>query len=351
MATLTTLLLFILILGVTIFVHELGHFIFAKRAKAHVFEFALGMGPRIWSFKRKNDPTVYSLRLFPIGGFVSIAGEGHKGEEDLEDSDLLQNKKWHQRFLTMVAGAGFNFLFAILVLFFIGLIWGSPKLTPIMGVTPDVIQEMPAYQAGLREGDKILSINGDNIASWEEFMVRLEGSMGETVTITAIDKTGVEKTVEITPIPAEEEGRYIYGVTRGFEYSHGPLAAAQFSIERFGTLVRTMFVTLQSLFTGQIGMDKLAGPVGIYQIVDQSQDAGIQSVLYLVAFLSINVGFINLLPFPAFDGGRILFLLIEGVIRRPVKPEVENTIHGIGFLLLIGLLIYVTFNDVLRIFG
>lgn len=344
-----TLLIFILILGITIFIHELGHFIFAKRAGVYIYEFSLGMGPKIWSKKRKNDPTEYSLRLFPIGGFVSMAGEGLEEDSKLKKEDILTNKPWKDRFLTIIAGVIFNFLLALVLLFMIGVIYGSPKVTPVMGATPKEIQKLPAYKAGIRQGDTIISLNDKKVSSWDEFMVLLEPLRGKELKVAVETKKGVTKNLVIDPV--KEKKVYVYGLTQGYEHRHGPVAALKFSIDRFGSLVKTMWLTVTSLFTGKIAVSKLAGPVGIYQIVDQTASTGIENIIYLIAFLSINVGFINLLPFPAFDGGRLLFLIIEKVIGRPVKAEVENWIHGVGFILLMALMIYVTFNDILRIFG
>lgn len=343
-----TLLYFILILGVTIFVHELGHFLFAKRAGVFIHEFALGMGPKVYSFKRKNDPTLYSLRLFPIGGFVSIAGEGSDEDHKVKKSEYLQSKSWTARFSTIVAGVSFNFIFALVLLFFIGLIWGAPVINVSIGNTKD-FSKYPAYKAGLREGDIIVKLNNHKVSSWEDFLIRLEPLKGKEVTITYQNTNNQTKEVKVSPI--KEKEKYVYGFVQGTQIEYGLWPSLKFSGLRFVNLIKTLGLTISGLFNGNISTNSLAGPVGIYQIVDQSAAVGISSVLYLVAFLSINIGFINLIPFPAFDGGRLLFLIIEKIKGKPVNQEVENWLHSIGFILLMALMVLVTWNDIARLLG
>lgn len=343
-----TLIYFILILGIVIFVHELGHFIFAKRAGIFVHEFALGMGPKIFSFKRKQDPTLYSLRLFPIGGFVSIAGEGSEQDKKVKKSEYLQNKSWGARFSAIIAGVSFNFIFALVLLFIIGLIWGAPVINVSMGNAAN-INKYPAYQAGLRAGDVITKLNNHKVSSWEDFLIRLEPLKGEEISVTYTTKENKVKKIKISPIKEKDE--YVYGFIQGTQVERGIWPSLKFSGLRFVNLIKTLFLTVGGLFNGNIPTSSLAGPVGIYQIVGQSAEVGLGSVLYLIAFLSINIGFINLIPFPAFDGGRLLFLIIEKIKGKPVNQEIENWLHSIGFVLLIALMILVTWNDIVRLFG
>lgn len=345
-----TLILFILILGVVIFVHELGHFLFAKKCGIYVHEFAIGMGPRIFSKKGKNNETVYSLRLIPIGGFCSLAGEGVEEDRKLPKDRLLQSKSVWDRFLTMFFGPGFNFLFAILLLFLIGLIWGAPNYKPVIA---DVTNQSAAYEVGIESGDTILEVNEHHIYTTDDLSLYLTLAKKDRPTEILVKKTnGEEKTYHVTPKETEIDGekQYQYGITLQSTRQRGLLSSIKFTFVKTGALFRQMFVTIQNLFTGGLKVSQLSGPVGIYTIVGEQSKAGVANILYLIAYLSINVGFINLIPLPAFDGGRILFLIIEKIKGSPLKQETENMIHTIGFFLLMALMVYITFNDILKLF-
>ncbi len=345
-----TLIYFILILGVTIFIHELGHFIFAKRVGIHVYEFAIGMGPKLLSFKRKNDETTYSIRMIPLGGFVQMAGEEIEEDKKISGDRRLQAKTWGQRFITIVAGALFNFIFALTLLFILGLFYGSPETKPIIG---QVHEEYPAYNQGVETGDLILSIDGKKMRTWDQVLLLLEINNDGTPLNFEFSKTdGSIENVIITPIETENDGivRYRYGIGITEEKNYGFVAATKFTTTKFVTIIESMFKVIGNLITGALGIENLAGPVGIYNIVGEEVGHGLVNVLYLTAFLSINVGFINLLPFPAFDGGRVLFLIIEKIKGSKVNPKTENIIHGIGFALLILLMIIITVQDIRRLF-
>ena len=332
----------ILILGITIFVHELGHFIFAKRAGIYVYEFALGMGPVIFKFNRKNDETLYSLRLFPIGGYVKMAGESIEDDDSVPVRKRMQNKTWLQRFLTISAGIVFNFIFAIIVLFFIGLFYGSPKMTPYVG---DILKGSSADIAGMVKGDIIVKLNDHNIYSTDQFMVEEASLKSGEITLVLKTKTNETKEVTIKKV----DGLYGFGLKEVFE--DGFVAAIKYAFAKTGSLVLQMVLVLKYLFMGRIGLESLAGPVGVYTIVDQAAGYGIVSVIYLNAIISINVGFMNLLPIPAFDGGRLAFLIIEKIKGKPVSPKIENTIHLVGFGLLMILMLLITYKDIINLFS
>ena len=342
-----TLILFIILLGSIIFIHEGGHFLFAKLTGIYVYEFALGMGPKLFSFKKGE--TEYSLRAIPIGGFCQLAGE--EGEvEDLPRDRTLPGKKPWQKFLVMFFGAGFNFISAILVLFLIALIWGATSTEPILS---SVEKDSPAYEVGIRKGDEILEINGNDIWTIDDISLYLTIADPNKATEFKIkDKDGNVETYNIKPekTKADGEERYIYGIGMQGEEQHGLLAALKYTAIKTGSLFKQMGVTLLNLFTGGIRLSQLSGPLGIYEVVGTQASGGIASLLYLFSFLSINVGFINLLPLPAFDGGHILFIIIEKIKGSPVKPETEAKFHAVGLFLLMLLMIYVTFNDILRLF-
>lgn len=346
-------ILFIFILGVIVLVHEFGHYLFAKIFKVYVYEFSIGMGKRLWYYKKKGGETEYSIRLIPLGGYCSLAGEevDEADAKKIPKNRRLQDKKVWQRFLIMFAGAGFNFVLAFVLLFVSALIFGSVTTKPVLGSVPE---GLPAYEAGLRVGDTILEVDGDKVSAWDDVMWDVQMSDGSTLTFVVEDVDGNEKTVNVTPDKEEtEDGTVTYKFGLGLDTTpqYGLGVSFQYAINKTGSLFRIMFETLKSLFTGQVGVTDLSGPVGIYSVVDSQAKAGVDSILYLIAFLSLNVGVINLIPLPAFDGGRILFLIIEKIKGSPVSSKVENTIHNIGFLLLIGLMILVTFSDIFKLFN
>ena len=341
-----TLLYFILVLSVTIFVHELGHFIFAKKAGIYVYEFCIGMGPRIFKFKRKNDETEYGIRLFPIGGFCSMAGESIEVDENVPEDKRMQSKTWLQRFLTVVAGVMFNFIFAILILFIVGLANGNPNNKPIVA---DVPMDTPAYVAGLRSGDTITKINGTKVNTSDRLLIEYQVGYGKELNLEVKRDGKIEK-VKIIPTKTEEGENvsYQYGFSLDNTIKKGFFEALSYAFTKFFSLIEQMFIIISYLFTGKLSLSSLSGPIGIYNIVGESAKAGFINIIYLIGYLSINVGFINLLPIPAFDGGRILFLIIEKIRRKPVKASVENAIHSVGFVLLMILMIAITYNDIIR---
>ena len=350
MGFLIDLILFILILGSIVFVHEFGHFMMAKLTGVYVYEFAIGMGPKLWS--KKGKETEYTLRAIPIGGFCMMAGE------DLEDDDLkkvpknkrLQSKKPWQRFLIMFFGAGNNFIFAILLLFAIGLIWGGSSMEPVV---TSVLKNSAAANSGIEAGDRILEINGHSISTTDDISLYLAVADPEEASDIKVEKENDSvKTYSVQPKKKKVDGQitYQYGIGMQQEVQHGFLAAIQFTYKKTISIFKQMGVTVGYLFTGGISISQLSGPVGIFSIVGDQSSAGIMNIIYLVAFLSINVGFINLLPIPAFDGGHILFIIIEKIKGSPVNPETENKIHTIGLFLLMLLMVVITFNDILRLF-
>lgn len=347
-----TLIYFILILGIIVLVHEFGHFIFAKMFGIYVYEFSIGMGPKIFGKKRKNkkDETEYCIRAIPIGGFVSMAGEEVDDDTNVPKDKKMYSKKPWQRFLVMFFGAGNNFIFAMLILFAIALVWGAPNMDAVLS---SVNTSYPAYEAGLREGDIVTKLNDHKISSSDDLAIYMQ----------LVDKTkpiefevlrngkNYEYKVKAKEEKTDEGTTYMVGVTMGSsETERGFLTSIRYMFRKTGALFKQMFITIKGLFTGGIGVKQLSGPVGIYSIVGSQRAAGFENVLYLVALLSINVGVINLLPLPAFDGGRILFLLIEKIKGSPVNARVENIIHSVGFVLLMLLMLYITLNDILRLF-
>ena len=347
-----SLVLFIVILGTIVLIHELGHFLFAKLFGVYVYEYSIGMGKKIFSKKPKNSETEYNIRIFPIGGFVRLAGEeGEDGDTEVPLEQKLYKKGFWQRFLIFFMGPGFNMLLAIVTLFVMCLCFHGTLTTLEVAEIPE---DYPAYEAGLREGDKILAVEGENVSTWTQARLKIATSKeGATLTFKIEKENGDIETLQIKPKKEEaEDGEvtYVYGVSSKTKEMSGFVESIEYAVIETKNIILSMGTTLKYLFTGNLGVNDLSGPVGIYEVVDQQAQYGIDSLLYLLAYLSINVGVMNLIPFPAFDGGHILFLLIEKIRRKPVSQNVEATITGIGFICLILLMIYVTFNDVINLF-
>lgn len=344
-----TIIIFIIVLSGIIFIHEFGHFTFAKLMGVYVYEFSIGMGPKI--FSKKGKETEYSLRLIPIGGFCSLAGE-EVDEDTIEvpkDRRLQAKKPW-QRFLIMFFGPGFNFIFAILTLFFIALFCGSASYEPIIS---SVEKNYPAYEAGISKNDKILEINDHKIKTLDDVSIYLTIAKKNKATTIKVEKeNGTITTYKVKAKKVEEDDTvsYKYGIGLKSTKKYGFINSLKYTYVKTCSLFKQMFITIGSLFTGGVKVSQLSGPVGIYSIVGEQSKAGFASIMYLMAYLSINVGFLNLLPLPAFDGGHILFIIIEKLKGSPVSQRTENMIHTVGLFLLMLLMVYITFNDIIKLF-
>ena len=353
-----SIIYFILILGLIVLVHEFGHFIFAKKFGVHVYEFSIGMGPVLWNTKKLNEKkkkagkkvseTIYGIRCIPIGGFVQLAGEGLEEDKKIDKKNLLQSKPVWQRFLIMFFGAGNNFILALLILFMGALIYGSPSTSTTI---PEVIEGSPVAVAGIKAGDKVISINDKSTKTLDDLQLYLTLSNNEETKIV-VSRNNKTYTYNVVPLTGDEatEAGYSYGIQYNNTLEKGLIKSLQYTFIKFYSISRQVFITIKELFLGGVKLNQLSGPVGIYSVVDSTKSAGFYSILNLIALLSINVGIMNLIPFPAFDGGRILFLIIEKIKGKPVKMETENLIHTIGFFFLLALLLYVTVNDILRFF-
>ncbi len=366
----------LLILSLLIFVHEGGHFLVAKKCGVHVYEFALGMGPKVLSLKRKNDPTEYTLRAFPIGGFCAMAGEEGEDDENLPKDKFMCNKSKIKRILILVAGVTMNFITAIVLLFIIGLCYGSTDQSSVIG---SVSEGTPAYNAGLKENDTIIECNGYKIKTWDKLTIvtnlknkndyyeyKIKHGDGSIDTYKIVpDKYAVfdGKTIKIDETNTLESILKEYdkkekdvtisnlvGIQAKSKVNKGFVSAIKYAFSKFGSIVSTMILIIGSLFTGKLGLSALSGPVGMYSVVGTVASLGFANIIYLTAYLSINLGVLNILPFPAFDGGRVLFVLIEAVTRKKVDPKIEGYFHTVGFALIMLLMIYITFQDVLRLF-
>lgn len=343
-----TALLAILLFCVMIFPHELGHFIAAKRCGVKVNEFAFGMGPVIW--KKQKGETLHTIRLFPVGGFCAMEGE----DEDSEDERAFVNKKAWQKILILAAGSAMNVLCAVFIMCLIVGVRGFTSTT--LGT---VESGSPADLAGLMPKDKIVSMTTDKvyrIEDWSQISEVINGiDEGESIGIE-YKRGGKKFETSVTPTLVEstdESGnavsRYIVGIT--CKVSHNPLKAVIYGTQSSWELTKLMFSAIGQLFSGQASADDLTGPVGMVQMVSQTTQYGYWYYGFLTALICMNLAVINMLPLPALDGGRIIFVLYSAITGRKVSEKVEGTIHFVGLALLMLLMVYVTVNDVGRIFG
>lgn len=348
-----TIIFFILIFGLIVISHEFGHFILAKKNGIRVVEFSIGMGPTLFHFKRGE--TVYSLKAFPIGGACMFDGEdGVMQEEGVIDEGSFMSASVWARMSSVLAGPLFNFLLAFIL---------SLLIVSFTGVDKPVLQEVTpngaAEAAGMRSGDLITEIDGEKIHIYRQVMLISALNQGENLEIR-FERDGVKNSVKITPIYDDATGRYYIGFMGAGEYLKcNPLQVFQYSFYEMEYWVRTTFKSLGMIFKGQVTKDDVAGPVGIAQIVgetyEEAKPYGISSVIFsmmrIAILLSVNLGILNLLPIPALDGGRLVFLLVEALRGKPVPPEKEGMVHLAGMVALMLLMVFVLFNDISRLFS
>ena len=346
-----TLIYFVLMLGIIVFIHELGHFLWAKKSGVYCYEFSIGFGPKLFSFKRKNDETLYCVRLIPLGGYVAMAGEEIDDDTSVAQDKKMYNKPWYKKLIIVLAGVTNNFILGFFVLFIIALCYGSYTTKPIIGT---VSKDSASYKAGIKKGDEILKINGKKVSTWDDVTLTLtlsDNTKAQNITIKTKDNQ--EKNISVKPKKIKDKKgntSYAYGIGLDDTKYTGALNALKYASSKFGSIFKSMIITIKALFTRKIGIGALSGPVGIYTIVGQQSKAGLSGLLYLLAYLSINVGFINLLPFPAFDGYRAVTIIIEKITGKKVNPKVDAIVNNIGLFLLFGLMIFITIKDILKLF-
>ncbi|MEG0829810.1 MAG: RIP metalloprotease RseP [Anaerovoracaceae bacterium] len=327
-----TIIYAIIMFCILILIHEFGHFWVAKACGVRVNEFALGMGPVL--FKRKKGETQYSLRAVPIGGFCAMEGE----DEESENPRAFGNKPAWKRALILVAGSGMNLILTIVVLSAIALYVGIPTTT-ISSVT----DATPAYEAGIKAGDTLISMDGKKINKWKD-LSEILAKGGKEIPVE-VDRDG--KTVNLTTGKTKaEDGRAVIGVVP--EVTHNPFAAVKAGTQNTWNMTVMMGTTIKQLFTGQVGVKELTGPVGIVYAVNDTAKEGIIYLFYLSALISLNLAIVNMLPLPALDGGRLVFVAIRKITGKAVTDEMEGKVHFAGILLLFGLMLYVTWNDITR---
>ena len=340
------IILAILVFGIIVFIHELGHFLLAKANKIRVDEFSLGMGPRLISFVKGE--TRYSLKLLPLGGSCMI---GEDNVDDMSEGSFNSKSVW-ARMSVVVAGAVFNFLLALI--FSMIVIGYTGYDEPVIS---GVVEGFPAQEAGLMEGDRIVKMNNKKINIWREITYYNMFHPGATVELV-YERDGEKYETTITP-KKDEEGNYLIGITSPAQYEKANLfTAAQYGVYEVKFWICTTLESLKMLVMGDVGVDQLSGPVGIVSVVDetyqQSKSYGVMVVimqmLNIGILLSANLGVMNLLPLPALDGGRLVFMIVEAIRGKRVPPDKEGWVHGIGMILLLALMAFVMFNDVKKLF-
>lgn len=317
-----------------ILLHELGHFTVAKLVGIRVNEFAIGMGPKV--IQTTKGETQYTLRLLPIGGYVKMEGE----DENSDDPRSFGKVPPLARMAVVVAGALMNFVLAIIVLSIVSFNTGTPTT-----VIEESIMDSPAYVSGIQAGDDIISINGVKTNSWEKISSTIgKANPSEKIAIQIL-RNNEELIINVQP--TIEEGRTIIGIIPQSEQSI--ISGIKGGFQKTGMFIKLMFEFVTMIFKGKVSTNDLSGPIGVINEVGNAAKMGINNLLFLLGFISVNLGFFNLLPIPALDGSRLVFLFIELLRGKPVDPDKENFIHMIGFVLLISLMLIVTYKDLIRI--
>ena len=338
------IILAILAFGMLVIVHEFGHFITAKRGGVQVNEFWIGMGPTL--LKKEHNGTLYCLKLLPFGGACVMEGE----DEDSESEHAFGKASLPRRMLIVAAGALMNFLVGFLIVLAV-IQPNGPNGGYIVSTIDSVNPASTAAAAGgLQAGDEILEVDGYNILMRSDFEIALARGADTTYEVV-VRRDGEKITLPAVVLEATiegEDGRKMIGLT----FAEQPDSIGMhinMAVRTSVNYARMVWASLGMLATGQVGVDQLSGPVGVAEVMATTASYSIAAFLQLVAFISINLGVMNLLPLPALDGGRLVFLILEGIRRKPVPAKYEGYIHAAGLMLLLALMVYVTGQDILRI--
>lgn len=348
------ILLALVCFSIMVFVHELGHFLAAKSAGIKVLEFAIGMGPAI--LKKQKGETLYSLRAFPLGGFCQMEGE----DEESPSEKAFNNKPIPSRVLVIVMGSAMNLLCGFLII--VALNFSQPSLPT---TTVEAFKEgaTPTKTAGLAVGDRIVKLNGESVHITEDILFFMARHDGSPVDITVV-REGKRVVLPNVSLPYQEisreeltgdfrdEGKVQRLYHTDFYVTTQPRSLGSLLEKSFFksiAIVKMVWFSLFDLILGKVPITDMSGPVGVTDAIGTAAKTGLSSLLNILALLSINLGVINLFPLPALDGGRLVFLIIEGVIGRPVPSKYESYIHYGGFVLLIGLSIFLAYNDIIRL--
>ena len=335
----------IFVFGLLVLVHELGHFVTAKLTGMRVDEFAIGFGPKL--FRTRHGETVYSIRAIPLGGFNDIAGmdpsDNSAGERGYCEKPVLS------RMIVILAGSGMNFVLPIVLFFGIYFFQGvaTPSPEPIFGA---VVENLPAQQAGLTAGDKVISVNGQPVATWDEFTEKIVLDENKSPVVIEYERNSQIGKVEVQPVTENSSGRVVIGVQRLMNYEPKDLITSfTMAVEHTKEIILLMLNALWELVQAPSGA-AVAGPIGIAQMAGQVASVGFVPLLNFAALLSLNLGIINLLPVPALDGGHFLGLVIEAVRGKPLSQKALMYTQRVGIALLLLLTVVVTAKDIVNVF-
>lgn len=346
-----TIILFVIIFGIVVISHEFGHFLIGKRNGIRVVEFAVGMGPNLFSYKKGE--TTYSLKLLPIGGACMFDGEDGVAAEngEVDEHSFLSANVW-ARIATVFAGPFFNFVLAFIFSLIIVAFNGADR--PVVN---QVVANSAAEDAGIMAGDKILKIDGENIRIYREISLISALNQGESMVIE-IERDGERQVMTLTPRYSTQDGRYYIGLSGGGYMSCNPAQVFQYGFYEVRYWVKATYKSLLMMLQGQAKKEDISGPIGIAQFVGDAYEEvkpyGISSVIFtmmnIIVLLSVNLGILNLLPFPALDGGRLVFMFLEVLRGKPIAPEKEGMVHFAGLVVFMILMVFVMYNDITKLF-
>lgn len=342
-----TIILTIIILGVLITIHEVGHYSAARIFKVSIREFAIGMGPKILRWTSKKTGINYSLRLLPIGGFVNMVGEDETA--DINDSGALPNKPVWQRMIITVSGAILNLVLGVLIMFVVVI------MTPNLGSTTIIkFNEETAISSdyGLMVGDEIYKINNSRVHIANDLVYEVMRSGVEPVDITVI-RNGQKIILMDVVFPTVSSKGHLFG-TVDFYVSGVPKNIINIIKHSYYQSISSMKMIWQSfydLINGKYGVEDMSGPIGVTIAIDEAKKGGNSNLLYLCSMITLNLGIFNLLPLPALDGGRLIFQIVELIRGKPIKPEYEGYVHFAGIVLLMLLMVAVTYQDIMKLFA
>jgi regulator of sigma E protease len=345
----------IIVLGVLIFFHELGHFLVARLCGVGVEKFSLGFGPRLLG--KTIGLTDYRISAIPLGGYVKMVGE--EPDADLEPEMIplsFTHKNVFKRILIVASGPAFNLLLAVLIYFSLFQFYGSYELEPVVG---KVMADSPAMKSGLKQGDRILSLDGAVVTSFSQLAEIVSRSNGKTIIFT-IKRGDAKNEIPITPEKkadlnefGEDVNRYLVGISPSGEHyrtiQYSPLGAITQSISQTYTISKLMIVGIVKLIKGDISAKNLGGPIMIAQMAGDQAKQGLSSLFNFIAFISVNLAIVNFLPIPVLDGGHLLFFLVEALTRRPVNIRMREIAQQVGIFILILLTLFVFYNDIMRL--